>query len=120
VPSNVRKTNAFSHVEIFLRRISTAKEREYREQFKNKYERYAGRFAAKEAAMKALGAGWRRGERWVNFEVVREVGGRPTLLLAGEAAKIANELGVKHIALSITHTAVQALAQVNLEGCASI
>jgi phosphopantetheinyl transferase (holo-ACP synthase) len=70
--------------------------------------------------MKALGAGWRRGERWVNFEVVREVGGRSTLSLAGEVGKIANELSVKHIALSITHTAVQALAQDILQGCASI
>lgn len=104
------------HGEPFLRRLFTQKEREYCEQFKNKYERYAGRFAAKEAGMKALGTGWRRGVRWVDFEVVREKGGRPTLSLNGEAAKIAKQLGVKHIALSITHTAKQALAQVIFEG----
>jgi holo-[acyl-carrier protein] synthase len=103
------------HGEVFLRRIYTPKEREYCEQFKNKYERYAGRFAAKEAAMKALGTGWRRGVRWVDFEVVRDKGGRPTIKLDGEAQKIANELGVKRIALSITHTAAQALAQVIFE-----
>jgi len=102
--------------EVFLRRIYTPKEREYCEQFKNKYERYAGRFAAKEAAMKALGTGWRRGVRWVDLEVVREAGGRPTLELGGEAGKIAKQLGVKNIALSITHTAAQALAQVIFEG----
>ena len=101
--------------EVFLRRIYTRKEREYCEQFKNKYERYAGRFAAKEAAMKALGTGWRRGVRWVDLEVVREAGGRPTLELGGEAEKIAKQLGVKNIALSITHTAAQALAQVIFE-----
>jgi holo-[acyl-carrier protein] synthase len=101
---------------VFLRRIYTAREREYCERFKNKYERYAGRFAAKEAAMKALGTGWRRGVRWVDLEVVRETSGRPTLAITGEAAKIAGQLGVKSVALSITHTENQALAQVIFEG----
>ena len=104
------------HGETFLRRLYTQKERDYCEQFKNKYERYAGRFAAKEAGMKALGTGWRRGVRWVDLEVVREISGRPTLKLAGEAGKIAKQLGVKHITLSITHTEQQALAQVIFEG----
>jgi holo-[acyl-carrier protein] synthase len=103
------------HGEPFLRRVYTAGEREYCERFKNKYERYAGRFAAKEAAMKALGTGWRRGVRWVDLEVVREASGRPTLALAGEAGKIAAQLGVKNISLSITHTESQALAQVIFE-----
>jgi len=103
------------HGETFLRRVYTAAEREYCEGFRNKYERYAGRFAAKEAAMKALGTGWRRGVRWVDFEVVREKGGRPTIRLDGAAKKIAEELGVKRIALSITHTEAQALAQVIFE-----
>jgi holo-[acyl-carrier protein] synthase len=103
------------HGEPFLRRVYTGAEREYCEKFRNKYERYAGRFAAKEAAMKALGTGWRRGVRWVDFEVVRESGGRPTIRLDGEAKKIAEELGVKRIALSITHTEAQALAQVIFE-----
>jgi holo-[acyl-carrier protein] synthase len=103
------------HGEVFLRRIFTAKEREYCERFKNKFERYAGRFAVKEAAMKALGTGWSKGVRWVDVEVVRQRGGKPTLLLVGEARKIADQLGVKHMALSITHTAEQALAQVIFE-----
>lgn len=103
------------HGEVFLRRIFTAREREYCERFKNKYERYAGRFAVKEAAMKALGTGWSRGVRWVDIEVVRQKGGRPTLALEGEARKIGEKLGVKSIALSITHTASQAYAQVIFE-----
>jgi len=101
--------------ERFLRRIYTPAERAYCEQFKNKYERFAGRFAAKEAAMKALGTGWRRGVRWVDFEVVRETGGRPTISLGGAAKEIAAQLGVQRISLSITHTAAQALAQVIFE-----
>ena len=104
------------HGEVFLRRVYTTREREYCERFKNKYERYAGRFAAKEAAMKALGTGWRRGVKWVDLEVVRETSGRPTLAITGEAAKIAQQLGVKSVALSITHTESQALAQVIFEG----
>src|SRR5438309_8545419 len=100
---------------VFLKRVYTAREREYCERFKNRYERYAARFAAKEAAMKALGTGWRRGVKWVDFEVVRETGGRPKLAITGEAAKIAEQLGVKSVALSITHTPAQALAQVIFE-----
>ena len=103
------------HGEVFLRRVYTAREREYCERFKNKFERYAGRFAAKEAAMKALGTGWSRGVRWVDVEVVREKGGRPTIALAGEAKNVAERLGVKHIALSITHTKSQAFAEVIFE-----
>jgi holo-[acyl-carrier protein] synthase len=101
--------------QAFLRRIYTPKEIAYCERFKNKFERYAGRFAVKEAAMKALGTGWQHGVRWVDLEVVRERSGKPTLSIVGEAGKIAERLGVKHIAVSITHTADQALAQVIFE-----
>jgi holo-[acyl-carrier protein] synthase len=104
-----------SQEERFLRRVYTPEEVTYCEQFKNKFERYAGRFAAKEAAMKALGTGWSRGVRWVDVEIVRQRGGRPTIALKGTARKIADNLGVKHIALSITHTAEQAFAQVIFE-----
>jgi holo-[acyl-carrier protein] synthase len=101
--------------ERFLRRIFTETERAYCEQFKDKYERYAGRFAVKEAAMKALGTGWSRGVRWVDIEITRLRGRRPTLELKGEARKIADRLGVKNIAISITHTSKQAMAQVIFE-----
>jgi len=104
-----------SQKERFLRRVFTLDEVAYCEQFKNRYERYAGRFAVKEATMKALGTGWSRGVRWVDLEVVRERSGRPTLALKGEAKKIADALGVKNIAVSITHTAEQAIAQVIFE-----
>jgi holo-[acyl-carrier protein] synthase len=101
--------------ERFLKRLYTEREQAYCEKFKNKYERYAGRFAVKEATMKALGTGWSRGVRWVDIEVVREPSGKPTLELRGEARKIADKMGVKHIAVTITHTAAQALAQVIFE-----
>jgi len=99
----------------FLQRVYTPDEAAYCEQFKNKYERYAGRFAVKEAAMKALGTGWSRGVRWVDIEISRRQGSRPTLELKGEARKIADKLGVRNIAISITHTTKQAMGQVIFE-----
>lgn len=101
--------------ERLLKRIYTPAEIAYCERFKNKFERYAGRFAVKEAAMKALGTGWSRGVRWVDIEVVREKSGKPVLKLAGEAKQIAERMGVKNIAITITHTEKQALAQVIFE-----
>jgi holo-[acyl-carrier protein] synthase len=99
----------------FLRRIFTDGEIGYCERKATRYESYAARFAAKEAGMKALGTGWSRGVRWRDIEVVRAKGQRPTLQFHGEAAVIAARLGTKNIALSITHTAEEALAHVILE-----
>jgi holo-[acyl-carrier protein] synthase len=103
------------HGATFLERIYTPAEVAYCEKHKSKYERYAARFAAKEAAMKALGTGWSHGVRWRDIEVAREAGGKPTLLLDGAAREIADRLGVKHIALTITHSGNLALAEVIFE-----
>jgi holo-[acyl-carrier protein] synthase len=100
----------------FIERIYTPAEIAYVERKANRFERYAGRFAAKEAGMKAIGTGWRRGVRWQDFEVTNLPSGRPTLQLHGEAARIADQLGVKLISLSITHTAELGMAHVILEG----
>ena len=99
----------------FLQRIFTAGERSYCDSKANRFERYAARFAAKEAAMKALGTGWNHGGRGRDCEVVRMPGGRPTMTFHGQAGEFAVKLGVKNVALSITHTAEQAMAQVILE-----
>jgi holo-[acyl-carrier protein] synthase len=98
-----------------LERLYTPSEVAYCESYKNRYERYAGRFAAKEAAMKALGTGWRRGVRWRDIEVTREPSGKPSLRLEGVARSFADRLGVKNISLSITHSGNFALAQVIFE-----
>ena len=103
------------HGQRFIQRIYTEKEIAYVERKANKFERYAARFAAKEAGMKAVGTGWKRGVRWRDFEVTNLPSGRPTLQLHGEAAKFAENLGVRNIALSITHTAAQGMAIVILE-----
>jgi holo-[acyl-carrier protein] synthase len=99
----------------FLQRIFTAGEIRYCDSKANRVERYAARFAAKEAAMKALGTGWSHGVRWRDCEVVRLPGGRPTIKFHGKAGEIAAELGVKNAALSLSHTTEQAIAQVILE-----
>ena len=101
--------------EKFIRRIYTPAEIAYVERKANKFERYAARFAAKEAGMKAIGTGWRRGVTWQDFEVANLPSGKPTLLLHGVAAKFAEKLGVKNISLSITHTAELGMAHVILE-----
>ena len=100
----------------FLKRVFTEGEIRYCDSKANRAERYAARFAAKEAAMKALGTGWNHGVRWRDIEVQRQPGGRPTLAFHGKAAEVAARLGTKNIALSLTHTERQAFAQVILEG----
>lgn len=99
----------------FLERLFTPAEIRYCEKHRNRAERFAGRFAAKEAAMKALGTGWARGVRWVDIEVVREPSGKPTLKLSGATRAIADQLGVKNIVVTITHDGNTALAQVIFE-----
>lgn len=100
---------------LFLERVFTSDEIRYCESHRPPFERYAARFAAKEAAMKALGTGWRRGVRWVDLEVINLPGGRPMLRLHGRSKELAEELGVRHIALSLSHGAGIALAQVIFE-----
>jgi holo-[acyl-carrier protein] synthase len=99
----------------FVERVFTQLEVAYAESKANKFERYAARFAAKEAGMKALGTGWRGGLSWHDLEVANLPSGRPTLRLSGKAAEIAERLGVRKISLSLTHTAAQAVAMVLLE-----
>src|SRR5438132_6776423 len=99
----------------FLHRVFTEGEMRYCDSKANRVERYAARFAAKEAAMKALGTGWNHGVRWRDIEVSRQPGGRPTIAFHGKAAEFAAQLGAAHVALSLSHTAEQAIAQVILE-----
>ena len=100
----------------FTNRIYTPAEAAYAERKANRYERYAARFAAKEAGMKAIGTGWSDGIRWQDFEVANLPSGKPTLRLHGRAREIADEMGVHEISLSLTHTASVAMAVVILEG----
>jgi holo-[acyl-carrier protein] synthase len=103
------------HPTAFIERVFTSAEADYCRKFRDAAERFAGRFAAKEAAMKALGTGWRHGVRWRDIEVIRLPGGKPTLRLAGVAQEFAARLGVKNIQLTITHSGNLAMAEVIFE-----
>ncbi len=99
----------------FLQRIYTPDEIRYCQSKRNAAERFAARFAAKEAALKAIGTGWKNGISWTEVEVAREPGGRPSLRFSGKAAAVATRLGMKRASLSLSHTAQLAIAKVILE-----
>lgn len=101
--------------ERFLKRVYTDAEIAYCQAKRDPAERFAARFAAKEAAMKAIGTGLRRGVTWHDCEIGREPGGRPTLRFSGVAAQVAAKLGMTRAHLSITHTDALAMATVILE-----
>lgn len=100
----------------FRDRVFTADEIAYCEKKqRGKYESYAGRFAAKEAVMKALGRGWGAKVRWLDIEVARARSGKPEIVLHDKTAELAAELGIRRWALSITHTREHGLAFVVAE-----
>jgi holo-[acyl-carrier protein] synthase len=99
----------------FLDRIFTPAEQAYCMRKRKSAESFAARFAAKEAGAKALGTGISRGVNWLEIEVMRGPGQRPSLQFHGRAAEIAAGLGVVHVALSLTHGADLAMASVVLE-----
>ena len=102
--------------ERFLERLFTPAERAYCERRPaRRLVHYAGRFAVKEAVMKALGTGWTRGVRWVDIEVRRAPGGPPEVLLHGASARLARERGIDRWHVTITHDAGIAAAVVVAE-----
>lgn len=99
----------------FLKRLFTEAEISYCSSKANQYERFAARFAAKEAALKAIGTGWKRGVTWLDVEVVRMPSGKPTIVFRGKAAEFAHRLGTKNASVSLSHTEQIAIAHVILE-----
>ena len=102
------------HRERFLARIFAPGEIDLRRRHPGAFAAHvAGRFAAKEAAMKALGTGW-RGVAFREIAVRREPGGRPRLVFSGRALERARRLGVRSAEVTITHTDQMAAAAVAL------
>jgi holo-[acyl-carrier protein] synthase len=111
-----RVTNAIARFgDHFLRSVFTERELQHCNASRNRDQRYAAHFAAKEATMKALGTGWDQGVQWCDIEVEHEAGGRPTITLHGEAARAAADLSAKRIFVSVVQAADRAVAQVILE-----
>src|SRR5258706_16401880 len=91
------------HGEIFLTRVYTPHEIEYCTARKAATQHYAGRFAAKEAVLKALGTGWTRGIQWRDIEVRNEMGGRPLIALGGGPRELCLKSGISDMLISISH-----------------
>jgi holo-[acyl-carrier protein] synthase len=103
--------------ERFRARVFTEREVDYCEsRGRPRFQSYAARFAAKEAAMKSMGTGWNRNVGWSEIEVVRERGKAPTIVLHGKTAEFARRRNISAFHLSITHTVRDAIAHVIAEG----
>jgi len=92
------------HGDHLLERLLTPAERTYVQSHREPVPRLAGRFAAKEAILKVLGTGWRGQISWRDMEILNNPLGTPAVSLTGECARIASQLGIAQILISITHT----------------
>lgn len=96
--------------ELFLRRIYTEREIRYCQARKHAIEHFAGRWAAKEAILKAMGTGRSHGIAWTNIEVRNDPDGRPQVMVCGAAREVARERGISEILVSISHCRTYATA----------
>jgi holo-[acyl-carrier protein] synthase len=98
------------HGELFLRRVYTDREIRYCQARKHAIEHFAGRWAAKEAILKAIGTGWSRGISWTDLEVRNAAGGQPQVLVRGGAKDAAILRGIGDILVTISHCRTYATA----------
>jgi holo-[acyl-carrier protein] synthase len=98
------------HGELFVGRVYTLAEIEYCRSKRMATQHFAGRWAAKEAVLKALGTGWRRGVSWRDIEVVNGAGGRPQASLKGGTQEMAEKMGIRCVLVSISHCRSHATA----------
>ena len=98
------------HGELFITRVYTPAEIQYCQSRKQATQHFAGRWAAKEAVLKAVGTGWRRGISWRDVEILNTRGGKPIVSLHGGVRDVAEELGVGQILVSISHCRSHATA----------
>ena len=98
------------HGELFVGRVYTPLEIEYCRSRRMATQHFAGRWAAKEAVLKALGTGWRRGISWRDVEILNGAGGRPQAFLKGGTQEIAEKMGINGILVSISHCRSHATA----------
>ena len=98
------------HGELFIGRVYTPEEIRYCQSRKQATQHFTGRWAAKEAVLKALGTGWTRGISWRDIEVLNEPGGKPVVILRDGARKVAKSLGIVKMHISISHCRSHAVA----------
>jgi len=104
------------HGDRFLERVFTPVELAYCRNRRREIEHLAGRFAAKEAVLKVLGTGWRKGISWQDIEIRNDPSGRPGVTLSGECRRVADRLGIDDVLVSISHIETHAIA--SAIGCA--
>lgn len=110
-----RINSALQNSDAMVQRVFTTDEIRYCSNRKNKYQHFAGRFAAKEAALKALGTGWQQGIRWKDVEITSDERGKPEVNFYGKAKEFFDKSGARRATLSITHAQEYAVAVVILE-----
>ncbi len=98
------------HGELFVTRVYTTHEIEYCSTRKSATQHYAGRWAAKEAVLKAIGTGWVRGITWRDVEVRNHPGGKPSVAITGGARRACERRGIADIQISISHCRSHATA----------
>jgi holo-[acyl-carrier protein] synthase len=98
------------HGELFINRVYTPTEIRYCQSRKQSTQHFTGRWAAKEAILKALGTGWRRGISWRDMEIRNEPGGRPVVAVRGGVKEVVEQLGIKKLLVSISHCRTHATA----------
>jgi holo-[acyl-carrier protein] synthase len=98
------------HGELFIARVYTQQEIQYCQSRKQATQHFAGRWAAKEAVLKALGTGWRRGISWRDVEIRNERSGSPTVMLYGGAKDYTEQAGISQVLISISHCRSHATA----------
>ncbi len=104
------------HGELFIGRVYTEHEIGYCSPKKASTQHYAGRWAAKEAVLKVLGTGWKRGISWRDIEVRNKPSGAPTITLYDGAREVAEQLGIQNLHISISHCRSHATAYSVAEG----
>ena len=98
------------HGDRLLQRVFTPHEQAYCQQHKERMQHLAGRFAAKEAVLKALGTGMRGQMKWTDVQIANDDLGKPEIVLSGESAAVAERMGVTRVLISIAHTREHAVA----------
>jgi holo-[acyl-carrier protein] synthase len=104
------------HGDLFINRVYTPEEIRYCQNRKQATQHFTGRWAAKEAILKALGTGWRRGISWLDMEIRNEPGGKPVVAVRGGVKEVVEQLGIERLLVSISHCRTHATAIAIAEG----
>ena len=104
------------HGELFINRVYTPHEIQYCQRRKLATQHYAARWAGKEAVLKALGTGWRKGISWRDIEIHNDPGGRPSVAIHGGALLVMEQLGIIEMHISLSHCRSHATAYAVAEG----